>query len=172
VAASIQVKIDGLKPVLKRLNKVAKPRRRAAILAQSLNAGLAPLKTAFRRQIRRQGAVRKGHLLKAVVSKVKGYPSGNAVLMVGVRDKKSGDGENPGKYFHLVDLGTKSHELPGRPARMNGQWILVPGRWQHPGAKSKPIREPATNAVTSEKISDKIMVRLEKLLTKELSTGG
>lgn len=175
MATSVQVKIDGLKPFLRRLRKIEKPRRRASILKQALNAGMAPIKTAMRRQIRGQRLTRKGHMLKAVASKVKEYPvSGNAILMAGMRDKKTDDGENPAKYFHLVDLGTHAHVQPSRPVLVYSipDWRMVPGGFYvHPGARPHPIREPAMKAVSSAQITKKVQDRLQKKIAQELSRG-
>lgn len=134
------VRVNGARQLQRRLRRF-NPKRQRALYRKTLNQSTTPLKSALRTEVRVKGAVRKGHLRKAVSSKVKTYPSGITVLLVGFKNKRLGDGENPGKYSHLVDLGTKPHFQP-EAYRFAGNRIIGPG-WNHPGAAARDIMKPA-----------------------------
>ena len=138
------VEIEGLNRSVRRLRRYT-PREQRKILRASMRSSTNPIKTALRRQIRSK-AVRFGHLLKAVVSKVKVYSNtGNVVLLVGVRDRRIGGVFNPGKYFHLVDAGTRSHFQPNAYRPIGGRLVKIPGGAQHPGSRARDMRRPAAN---------------------------
>jgi len=159
----IAIEITGVDEFVAKMRRIADVRTQQRIMKATIQSGANPLKTAMRRQIRAVGAVRKGILYKAVTRAFRVYSSGVAWLGVGIRDRKV-DGENPGKYFHLVDLGSKAHtihrrkpirvqriQLGGRwyipdPKQPDGGWYTLQGPYLHPGAKAKPIREPALKA--------------------------
>jgi len=148
------IRLDGVKEFRKKTERFDE-RAARRLWRSALNQSLGPVKTALRRAIKVAGAVRHGHMSKAVVSKVNAY-SNTTILLVGVRDKVVADGDNPGKYFHLVSLGTRAHPQPNN--RLVG--------FQHPGSKPRHLRRDAL-AKGGPKVAAKFMQRAEALLAKE-----
>lgn len=150
-------KIDGIKPLLKKLDRIAgvgsTGRRRAkAIMRKAVRAGAAPYRKAVK-----QGAPRKGGLLKkSIFIKVKQYPSGVSVAVIGprVKDKNAKPTTRPRKtpevdafYSHMVERGTKPHLMPkpgGKPARMKIAAGQVVSFVRHPGAAPSPYISKAS----------------------------
>ena len=115
-------------------------------------------------------AVETGLLKKSLFAKVKTYPSGVTVAVVGPRKgfkmaatkgvRKAGSatakrfaksqGRNPTKYAHLVEGGTKPHALGSGSRLTLGRKSYTragpqSGR-RHPGARAQPFLKPAMDA--------------------------
>lgn len=169
------VDVQGLDQFRKNLARVSSPRRTKAIMRQSLNAGAVPLKKRLRAEIKSAGAVRKGHLRRAVISVVKQYPTGVSLIIVGIRYHKTSDGENPGNYFHLVDLGTRPHEMATRPVHIDdlGQYRQRRDRGgsTHPGSYGQLMKYRA-QVRAWPKVYPAVFKRVETLVAKELTKGA
>lgn len=149
------VKLEGFDDFQKKLRRIGKPSKQVRMLSQIAKSGLAPVARELRRAIRSEGAVRKGHMKRGVITKSKVYTqSGSVWAAVGLADKVLADGENPGKYFHLVSLGTRRH------------WQKKLKRW-HPGARPRNLREQAIRGGQSE-VAERMMKQYERLMTREL----
>lgn len=167
----VAAKITGVDEFVRKARRIGDVRTQRRILKAAMRSGLNPVKTEMRRQIRAVGARRRGHLLKAVTSKLKVYASGVAWLAAGIRDRRLPDGANPGKYFHLVDLGTKPHTIYRRePIRvnLNGRWMTLQGPYQHFGARPKPIRHPALQRA-GQRVAPTMAKRFGTLMEREAS---
>lgn len=169
MADRIIAEIQGIDDFVKKVRRVGDLRTQRRILRATIRSGTNPLKTALRREIKAK-AVRTGLMAKSVVSKFKVYQSGVAWAAIGVRDRKVGR-YNPGKYFHLVDLGTAPHTITiDEPYwfRLNGQWVRASGSYRHPGAKRKPMREPAIRA-GRPRVQAQMAKTFEKQITREMA---
>lgn len=137
-------KIEGLDEFVAKTRRVGDVKAQRRIMKAAFRGATNPTKTALRREIRSK-AKRRGNLAKAVTSKVVDYRTGVVYAIVGVKRQKLPGGENPGNYFHLVDLGTQRHN----PKRVRvfkfrdeqGNWRTV--GLVHPGSQAKPMRRPA-----------------------------
>lgn len=168
--ADIQTKlaIDGLEQHLERIRDLT-PKKQRAVLRSSFTSATGPLKTGLRRYIR-QRLWRFGHLAKAIRSKVKSYASGVVVVLAGARDRRMADGENPGKYFHLADGGTRPHQMTRTVIRVNGVLIRLhePEGYTHPGADAAGVRDAAFRfgrPKIEQKFLKQFAKRMEKCLT-------
>lgn len=172
-----KVEVDGLQPFLRRLKKIEKKSRRRAILRSAMMAGTVPVKKALRNEIKTAGAIEKGHLRKAVSSVVRVYRSGVVVIMAGIRHRKLPDGENPGNYFHLVDLGVREHSQQTGNVYIEDidghRQIPLAGRRQphrHPGFFGQLMKRAAERKAWP-KVFDAMADKLDKGLAKELGRG-
>lgn len=162
----------GLDSIDKHVRKLRRftPKQQRSDLRSSFQASTGPVKTALRRGIRSK-IKRLGHLAKSIQSKVKSYPSGNVIVLVGARDRRLGDGENPGKYFHLADAGTKPHEIELTTVRVGNVLVRLdePYPVQHPGAEPAGVRDQAYRTGVP-KVRDAFIGRLQKRLQKRVSS--
>lgn len=93
-------------------------------------------------------------IAKSIAIKAKVYPkSGNLFVAIGPRrdSPKSPTGHNPSKTAHLVDRGTKPHDI-------SRGWVRI----KHPGARATPFLQPAEKKAQAE---------VERIFLKELSEG-
>ena len=163
------VKVTGVAAFRRRIRRFDE-RTQRRLYRKVLNQSSAPIKTALRKAIRQARAVRFGHMLKAVTSKVKVYDQ-VTVLLVGVRDKRKADGENPGKYFHLVSGGTRPHFQPNafRLFTVNGFQYGVRIGGQHPGSSPRQLREKAIRE-GGPKVAQRFADRASKAIAKEIGS--
>lgn len=112
-----------------------------------------------------------GLLKKSLGKKTKNYKrDGVSFVLVGPRNgyKDPETGQNPVNYCHLVEYGTKRHEVPGNPVlRINGNFVR--GSVRHPGARMQPFLRPALdkNAPTAVDRYAKAMLRgIERMAKK------
>ena len=164
----LETQIEGLDEHVRKLSGLSGKDARK-VLRSAFNGSTAPIKTSLRRFIR-QRILRFGHLLKSIRSKVKSYASGVVVVLVGARDRKLGNGENPGKYFHLADGGTKPHPIELKVLRVNGVFIRVSEfvTVQHPGSEPREVRADAFRT-SRPKVDAKFRRAFTKRLTKLIS---
>lgn len=148
--------VDGLGEVQRKLAEFP-----AKVEANVVRAALRAGATVIRREAQANVPVKSG-LLKGTL-RVSTFKRG-AELHATV---KAGDVKKRVFYAHLVEGGTKAHEIK---ARKGG--ILILGRRffvkrvKHPGAQAKPFMAPALAAGAGralEAIADKARERLEKL---------
>lgn len=137
------INIEGLEEHLKQIQAFT-PKKQRAIIRSSFQSATGPIKTGLRRYIK-QRIYRFGHLVKAIRSKVKSYASGVVVVIVGATNRRLGNNENPGNYFHLADAGTRPHQMTRTHVRVNGVIIRLhePETYTHPGAEPAGVREAA-----------------------------
>lgn len=129
-------------------------------LKSAVNAGAEPIKKAARRLAPKD----TGTLKKAVAKKVKVYPSGNAVAVIGanraVRVPSTRKGKKefvPANYIHLIEYGTKPHAQPKH-------WLFK--AQGHPGAKANNFLERAYDANKNQ--AKQIMEnKMHEVLTQE-----
>lgn len=114
---------------------------------------------------------RTGLLKKSIIKKVKTYPSGVTIGMVGaatdVLEVIGGKRVRPMKYSHLVEYGTQPHMQPRRGKK---------GGVKHPGSKAYPALNPAWAAIKDQAvdvIANAIRASLEtKTLTGDSDNAG
>lgn len=105
------------------------------ILAKSVRAGGAPAVKAAKRNM----PVRSKALKQSVTQKVKRFKT-SVVSITGARSRKTASGVNPAKYLHLVEGGTRRHEIRSRGLALRiGRFFT--GQVDHPGARAqRPIQ--------------------------------
>jgi HK97 gp10 family phage protein len=178
--------------LLKKLDRIAgtgsKGRREAkGIMRKAIRAGAAPM----RKSIKSAVPVNTGVLKKSMFVKVKQYPSGVSVGIIGprVRGKngKTASGtvavrgikfktELDAFYAHMVEKGTKPHVIKPR----NGRALHAPllstaegsqfvGSVQHPGTRPQPFitkglkgGSKASAAAFGKKLGDEIRKQAKK----------
>lgn len=148
--AGITLKLEGL-PHTRRVFVELEGRVRKRILRKAVRAGGAPVVKALRGHVRRS-ASDTGWFGRNVAQKVKMYPSGRAVAVIGAkRAKDPVTGRNPFNYDHLAERGAKPHYIPG-PVLItlrNGSKILLPAI-NHPGATPRRVFEKADREARSK----------------------
>jgi HK97 gp10 family phage protein len=134
-------------------------------LKQAVTAGATPLAKAARKE-----APKKHGLLKsAVTKKVKVYPDGNAIALVGANRDTSEtiDGRRhvPALYLHLIVGGTKPH-----PQKHYVRALELTVK-QHPGTKPNPFLERAFEQ-TAPEIKARMEDKLAEVVAKEMAKGA
>lgn len=154
--------ITGLERTMRQLQSLDKRAARSAV-RKAANAG----GTELTREVRRLAKThrRTGALARAISKKTRSYQAGNIVVsIVGARVKKLPNGTNPGKYFHLVDEGTKPHIIRGILS-FGGRVV----RWvRHPGTRPKHMLRRASRSAGS-RARKKALAKLQQEVTKALS---
>lgn len=176
----IKVVTGGMDGFVRQLRSVRSRPARKRIMKSAMTSAMKPIKTGFRRDVRRAKAVRLRFLAKSIKDKVKVFPDGNVFGIVGAERKLhivNGVRINPANYIHLADQGTEAHgkkKSPDKPWRFKD---LVTGRWRtlkgkrHPGAKAKPFREQVARRYGF--IAQWVFARrFGMLLTRELKKQG
>lgn len=153
------IKIDGLKELERFITELPKRSLKKA-LRQAVNAGSTPIA----RDARRMAPKLSGTLRKAIKKKVKTYPNGNAIAIVGADrgvtspNKFRKTGVNvPANYIHLIELGVSQHAQP------KNKWFQKSG---HPGFKGTHFLKRAleNNAKTSKQLMED---KMQEVLLKE-----
>lgn len=144
-------------------------------LKSAVNAGAEPIKKAARRLAPK----RTGTLKKSITKKVKVYPSGNAVAIIGANRNTVSQGVDLGKggnlkikqkgrivpanYIHLVAYGTAPHAQPLH-------WLFA--KQGHPGAKANNFMKAAydqnkhlTAVIMENKMHEVLTQEAKKLAT-------
>jgi hypothetical protein len=163
----IKAKIDGgaqLRDLLRDLEPATQRRvlrpaitQEAGILAKELKPAVAEGKTKL--------------LKKSIGKKVKTYARTNAVVGIvgprtGFAQVIDGHKHDPAKYGHLVEGGTKAHDITIR--KRHGQPI-TPFTIHHPGARAQRTfsRAAASSVRTAgPRLTARIAVEIEKLAAK------
>lgn len=160
--------ISGVQELSRFLKELPKKAIKKA-LRQAVNAGSTPIAKAARRLAPKD----TGTLKKAIKKKVKVYPNGNAVAIIGadraVRVPSTRKGKKefvPANYIHLVEYGVKPHAQPKH-------WFFK--AQGHPGAKANNFLERAYDQ--NKHLSAVIMEnKMHEVLTQEAkklaSTGA
>lgn len=129
---------DGLEPLLKQLGKLKRNYRRNA-LRNSVRAATKPIVQAAKAGV----PVEHGFLKKALKVKIRVFNQGGTVAaIIGAERKKiavtKGDQTkyiNPARYIHLVEKGTKPHEISVPHWRNPEKKITL----LHPGSPPRPF---------------------------------
>ena len=118
------------------------------------------------------GSRRRTGLLRKSIGLVQRTRRGTVYTIVGPRTgfKDPETGENPVNIAHLVELGTKPHEIAPRQQSgvlavksPGGPTSYVSGAVQHPGAEAKPFIRPAWDAQRGQ-----IMPTLEREMAAKI----
>jgi len=154
--------IEGLERTMRQLATLDKRTARTAI-RKSAGAGGTELTREVRRIVKSNK--KTGALSRAISKKTRSYQAGNIVVsIVGAKVKKLPDGSNPGKYFHLVDKGTKPHIIRGVLA-FRGRVV----KWvRHPGARPKGMLRRASRTA-GPRAQRKALLKLQQEVAKALS---
>lgn len=139
---STKASLTGVKEVQQVFDRV--PNEIKGGLRKVVNAMLTPYIRAERTAL--AVVKRTGLLSKAVTKKVKSYADsvwGGVGISSATAGQLKGKPVRPSKYAHLVELGTKPHEIHPRGY---GRSIL------HPGTKPYPFRAQAVAAAQAEAI--------------------
>jgi len=149
VAASVTV--TGIAELQNKLGRIEDPKRNKAAIRSTVGAGATVIRKALRAEMRSHN--RTGSAFDAINWKVKIYPSGNILAVIGVRRGHSGvyysrSGKKivPANYWHLLNEGTRPHMQPKahRLISVNGRRVLAPvGPQVHPGSRPANIRSKA-----------------------------
>jgi len=152
-SAYIKVHVEGGEKLAKMFAHL-KGEVRKNIAKKALKAAVKPVIAAAKARVpKRYGALRQ-----SIGSIEKKYPSNVVVTVVGprrghkskLRDKLSAKGikVEPANYAHLVEFGTKPHNIEVTRARMNAFGFIsrVKHTIKHSGAKPKPFMRPAWDA--------------------------
>lgn len=161
-------RVLGVEKVIARLNYLAKRGTRSRILRRAVSKASTPIM----QDARRGAAKETGALKLSMGRRMRTYPSGTVLAIVGPRTgfKRVGRGKKgtrkadarlmgkfmaagrkgkprlPHKYAHLVEFGTRPHALgkgSRHPANVRrGEKPIQHGR-MHPGARPKPFMRPA-----------------------------
>lgn len=151
----LSFKLDGLQPLLRRLDKLPRKVQQRAYRTGLRKAAAAIIKPA-RANIKAAGAVETGLLAKSLSFKLKKYPrTQTAVVVIGPRtdltagQKKARAGyqgarakRSPAHYAHLVENPIKPHEIP---TKLIGDAIIVDA-WVHPGSRGCQFLKKAFDA--------------------------
>lgn len=185
VAFKIKAEITGMQGILDRL-KGLKQGARNKVLRPAVTAGAKVILTAAKTNLRGHNLKGTGLLLRSLGSKVKVTRAGLVMGLVGPRTgyktvkgpggrrreltklgaKFKEFGQNPIKYAHFVEFGTRAHSV-ARGASLKKK---KGGGKQHPGAKAYPFLRPAVD----EKV-DSIrgaMVKAATAALAKLAIGG
>lgn len=154
--------IQGLERTMRQLQALEKRAARSAV-RKAANAGGTELTREVRR--RAKSNQKTGALARAISKKTRSYQAGSIVVaIVGARVRKLPNGVNPGKYFHLVDEGTKPHIVRGIMA-FNGRVV----KWvRHPGSRPKHMLRKASRSA-GRRAEQKALVKLQQEVAKALS---
>lgn len=121
---------------LQRFLKELPRRALKTALRQAVNAGGTPVAKAVRRLAPKES----GLLKRSIGKKVKAYPDGNALAIIGSNRGTVGDYQGqrrvPGNYIHLVALGVKPHSVASGAnsrKRVSASTMAAVGGGQHPG---------------------------------------
>lgn len=124
LGGSIRIEIRGTQVAIAKLKKLKGALQRR-ILRRAMSAALVPM----RREYKRAAPKDTGTMRRFVQKKVKVYPSGRGVAIVGIKRgaKDAQTGRNPEKYLHLVLFG---HRIArgGTLDRANGRTAGVSRR--------------------------------------------
>jgi len=165
---TFSVELDGVDPLLRKLQRVERRSTQRSILRRAFKSATGPVKKAMRRNIRSAGAVRSRALAKSIRDKVKVYNSGIVVAVVGPNSKKV-DGVSPSRYAHLVDKGVAPHNYKKKQLthvqRYDGTWFT---HRTHPGSKPKPFLKQTEQAVRTA-VKGVFKQRLEILINRALT---
>lgn len=157
---STKIELDGIRDIGRFCKELPKRSAKKA-LRSAVTAGTTPIAKAVRKLAPR----RTDTLKKSITKKIKGYPSGNYIGIVGANKDTVGQDQYgrkvvPAKYIHLVTYGTQSHNQPKRGVI-------------HPGAKATNfIRDGfeqvkgMVNALMENKMYQVVMQEMKKLLGK------
>ena len=168
------ITLVGLAPTLRTLRQLNN-RLVFDVVVKATRAGAAPIVKAAKRAAPR----RKGYMKKAITQKLKRYRRNFKVLsIIGPENKKFADGDNPGKYTHLVEGGVKPHFIPrimGKRLRFEGTDGPVFRRGvRHPGSKALRFLARSVAGTKQESVSkfaDKMRTETEAAALKEASRG-
>lgn len=173
----IQAKVNGLDDVMKTLAKL-KQSTRTKILRKAVTQGAKPIL----KDARSKAPVESGLLKKSLGTKIKTYPSGVVVAVIGPRMefktdpktskrkqvyKRTGKAKlkrferrQPAYYAHLVEKGTKPHSLGKGSSTRKKTQVQGP---QHPGTKAVKFMR---RALDSQQASVRVIMR--KVIRQEL----
>lgn len=149
-----EIHLDGMKELATFLDQLPKRSAKKA-LRSAVTAGAAPIAKAAKAEAPDQS----GTLKRAQSKKVKVYPNGNAVAIIGANKATTGtfNGRKrvPAFYMHLVLQGTKPHSLArGASARRKAVRTAVlhaiTGARMHPGAKANDFLTRAVHETQAE----------------------
>jgi HK97 gp10 family phage protein len=167
MAPQATIRIEGVKELFDKLDRIAgtgsKGRRTAkAMMRKAMRAGSAPIRKRAKATTPRD----TGNLHASIAVKVKQYPSGVTVGIVGPRAKFTRTRTRKGVkrkevidafYAHMVEGGTKPHQIPKRPTQAKTLSFISGGGTRfrkvvmHPGAKAQPFIQKAADR--SEKLA-------------------
>jgi len=102
LGGSIRIEVRGTAEAIEKLKQLKGSVQRR-MLRRAMSAALVPM----RREYKRAAPKDTGTLRRSVAKKVKVYPSGRGVAIVGIKRgaKDAKTGRNPEKYLHLVLFG-------------------------------------------------------------------
>lgn len=162
-AFGVEISLQGIKPLLAKLERI--PRKQAkAIMRKAVRAGSAPIRKVAKKTAPRD----KGILQETMAIKVKQYPSGVSVGVIGPRKKftkrtkKRGERTLDAFYGHMVEGGTRPHVIPG-PIVLGGR---VLHNIQHPGTQPTRFMEKSAKQSRAEavrRLGAKLGSELEKV---------
>ena len=135
------ITIEGIKTTVHALRDLG-PTFGSKIIVKATRAGC----QVFVKQARRNITAVKGVLRRGMTVRIK-RKRGFIVGRVGARNKKVGK-QNPAKYLHLVERGTRSHVIPG-PVWPKGATRPI-SNVQHPGSRAQ---RPVEQAMRSKLVS-------------------
>lgn len=162
----VKFELDGAKE-LERFCRELPKRVLKKALRQAVNAGATPILKAARKNVPRL----TGTLKKALKKKVKAYPNGNAIALIGADRNVTAPSFGrtktgrivPANYIHLVERGTSPHAQPNNKFNSG----------QHPGAKASNFLASAVNAqkanasrIMEEKLKEVALKEAAKLASK------
>lgn len=160
------IKIDGIAQLAKFIDQLPKK-----ALKKALRAAVTAASTPISRDARKMAPKLTGTLKKSIQRKVKTYPNGNAIAVVGANraytspNPKTKTGLNiPANYIHLMELGVKPHPQP------KNYWFKKTG---HPGVKAKDFlgramrkNGPNSQKIMEDKMQDVLLKEAAKLASK------
>ena len=164
------IKIDGLKELARFIDQLPKKSLKKA-LKSAVSAGSTPIKRTAKTLVPKL----TGTLKKAIARKVKTYPNGNAIAIIGADRGVTGMAHGasrarstglhiPANYVHLVELGVAPHPQPKNP------WFKKDG---HSGFKGKHFLERAmkqnegkTKKIMEDKMQEVLLKEAAKLASK------
>lgn len=119
-----------------------------------------------------------GWLAKNIIIKVgkKSRADGTRNAVIGGANKKSPEGRNPQKYFHLVDEGVKRHSY-GPKTKQYLRWRGANGKWRratyvnHPGLTARQWRK-STVAAAGNDIPKAFNDAIQDAINKALAKGS
>lgn len=169
--------MTGIAELQAKLGRIEDPKRNKAAIRSTVGAGSTVIRKALRAEMRSHN--RSGSAFDSINWKVKIYPSGAVVAVIGVRRGHSGvyysaGGKRivPANYWHLLNEGTKPHMQPNahRVVTVNGRRALVPvGPRRHPGSRPANIRaraiarsRVAANAAMAKRYQKRVLAEAKR----------
>lgn len=161
-----RLKVEGLKPVLKRLNKLPERARRHA-LRPALRKASTPVRKKARKLAPRSGNQDENRtpLNKSIVkTSVKWHRQSDTLYVVVGADYKKAP------HAILVHDGTDPHEIILKePLNLNGVWLPAGFIINHPGSRPQPFLDDAVQQTQSKVqgiLRDGILQGIEKQVQK------